>query len=206
MRRSYTVTFPLSCPWILLSLGHTWVFLAQKSPFLLISGSNPLGTTPLVSLLLPKKPKSLFLLRLIKPFCSAGGAHVHTHVPAWYLLSLSNICSKWETFTLVGCKEIRTLVLLLHRVGILLDSMILRGPFQLRIMELTLPTQDILWSYFVRLVHCGYPSKPLGSFNEESNIWGLTGKPLLIHICQVPRMLFASCLGNCILVSLISCN
>lgn len=65
-------------------------------------------------------------------------------MPAWYLLSFSNICSKWETFTFVGCKEIRTLVLLLHRVGILLDSMILRGPFQLRIMELTLPTQDIL--------------------------------------------------------------
>lgn len=33
------VTFPLLCPWILLSLEHSWVSLAEGSPFILLSGS-----------------------------------------------------------------------------------------------------------------------------------------------------------------------
>lgn len=46
MRHSYTVSFPLLCPWILLSLEHSWVPLAANSPFMLLSVScHPVSLT-----------------------------------------------------------------------------------------------------------------------------------------------------------------
>lgn len=99
MRHPYTVAFPLSCPWIILSLEDSHVLLAENRSFMLFSGSSPPVTALLVSALLLERLMALSLLQLIKLFLSAGGAHVHTQIPAHYLLSLSNVCSKWEAFT-----------------------------------------------------------------------------------------------------------
>ena len=77
-----------------------------------------------------------------------------------YLLSLSNVCSKWETFTYVCGKEMGRSVLLLH----LTDVLFCNNPGEF---------------CEVRLVHHGCLDEPLGSFKEQSNIQRLTGKPLI---------------------------
>lgn len=110
-----SIAFPVSCPWIILSLEDSHVFRPENSSFMLFSGSSLPVTTLLVSTLLLERLKSLSLFQLIKLFLSSwgveagwgGGAHAHTHIPAHYLLSLRDVCSKWETYTEVcGNEEI----------------------------------------------------------------------------------------------------
>lgn len=93
-----SVPFPLSCPWIILSLEDSHVFLAENSSFMLFSQNSLPVTTLLVSTLLLERPKSLSLFHLIIPFLSTGGwgGHMCEHMltPTYLLIP----CSAWAMF------------------------------------------------------------------------------------------------------------
>lgn len=76
----YTVAFPLSCPWILLTLEDSPVFLAKKSSLVLFSGSSPPVKTLLISSLLLKKPQSLSFLHLVTLSCFWGSTCAYPHI------------------------------------------------------------------------------------------------------------------------------